>query len=470
MRPISITDVTMRQSSRSEDFSLSFQEKIELCKLLDRLGVNAIETTPITQSRATSLLIKSIASTVKESIIAVPVGLDPDLVPIAAKALQEAKHPRLVVEAPVSSVQMEYLASKKPAAMLETIRVMVDACCKVCADVEFVAEDATRAEASFIRDAIQAAIEAGATMVTVCDTAGTMLPDEFGAFLSDLQADVPELDSVTLGVSCSNNLYMADACAISAISAGAGEVKAAGYNLGTISLKHIASLISARGDLMNASTTLRTTQLSRATAQISRLCRTGEKSRDRQSEGEEDGLYLTAHDDITAVMTAVASLGYELSEEDSVRVYEAFSRIAAKKERVSTRELDAIVASAAMQVPATYTVERYIINTGNVIHPSASIQLSKNGEILEGISLGDGPIDAAFHTIEEIIGHHYDLDDFQIQSVTDGREAMGEAVVKLRSGGKLYSGQGISTDIVGSSIRAYINALNKVVYEEGQNA
>ena len=123
-----------------------------------------------------------------------------------------------------------------------------------------------------------------------------------------------------------------------------------------------------------------------------------------------------------------------------------------------------------MQVPATYTVERYIINTGNVIHPSASIQLSKNGEILEGISLGDGPIDAAFHTIEEIIGHHYDLDDFQIQAVTEGREAMGEAIVKLRSGGKLYSGQGISTDIVGSSIRAYINALNKVVYEEGQNA
>lgn len=470
MRPIAITDITMRQSSRSEDFSLSFQEKIELCKLLDRLGVNAIETTPITTSRATSLLIKSIASIVRESTLAVPVGLDPDLIPIAEKALQEARHPRLVVEAPVSSVQMEYLASKKPAAMIDTIRHMIEACRKVCTDVEFVAEDATRAEASFIRDAIGAAIEAGASIITVSDTAGIMLPDEFAAFLSDLQADVPGLESVTLGVSCSNTLYMADACAISAISAGADEVKAAGYNLGSISLKHIVSLIASRGDQINASTSVHTTQLTRATAQITRLCRTGEKTRDRQSESEEDGLYLTAHDDMTAVMAAVATLGYELSEEDTVRVYEAFSRIATKKEKVSTRELDAIVASAAMQVPATYTVERYIINTGNVIHPSASIQLSKNGEILEGISLGDGPIDAAFHTIEEIIGHHYDLDDFQIQAVTEGREAMGEAIVKLRSGGKLYSGQGISTDIVGSSIRAYINALNKVVYEEGQNA
>jgi 2-isopropylmalate synthase len=95
------------------------------------------------------------------------------------------------------------------------------------------------------------------------------------------------------------------------------------------------------------------------------------------------------------------------------------------------------------------------------------MKLSKNGEILEGISLGDGPIAAAFRTIDEIIGHHYELDDFQVQAVTQGREAMGEAVVKLRAGGKPYSGQGVSADIIGASIHAYLNALNKIVYEEG---
>ena len=182
------------------------------------------------------------------------------------------------------------------------------------------------------------------------------------------------------------------------------------------------------------------------------------------SPGEE--LFLNAHDDLSAVMKAAAKLGYDLSEEDGVKVYEAFSRIAARKERVGAKELDAIVASAAMQVPPTYQMESYVINSGNTISATAHIKLEKNGVMKEGISLGDGPIDAAFLAIEQIAGHHYELDDFQIQAVTEGREAMGEAVVKLRSGGKLFSGRGISTDIVGASVHAYINALNKIVYEE----
>ena len=128
--------------------------------------------------------------------------------------------------------------------------------------------------------------------------------------------------------------------------------------------------------------------------------------------------------------------------------------------------VDAIIASAAMQVPTTYFIESYVINSGNVISATANITLRKNDEKISGLSNGDGPIDAAFLAIEQIIGRHYELDDFQIQSVTEGREAMGSALVKLRSDGKLYSGKGISTDIIGASIRAYLNAVNKIVYEE----
>ena len=124
-----------------------------------------------------------------------------------------------------------------------------------------------------------------------------------------------------------------------------------------------------------------------------------------------------------------------------------------------------MIASAAMQVPSTYHIESYVINSGNIITATANIVLNKDGERLTGISTGDGPINAAFLAIEQIIGHHYELDDFQIQAVTEGHEAVGSAVVKLREGGVLYSGNGISTDIVGASIRAYINALNKIVYK-----
>ena len=124
------------------------------------------------------------------------------------------------------------------------------------------------------------------------------------------------------------------------------------------------------------------------------------------------------------------------------------------------------MASAAMQVPATYHLDTYVITAGNTISATAHLKLTKADGCMEGISIGDGPIDAAFLAIESITGCHYELDDFQIQAVTEGREAMGQAVVKLRSSGRLYSGKGISTDIVGASIHAYISALNKIVYEE----
>ena len=133
---------------------------------------------------------------------------------------------------------------------------------------------------------------------------------------------------------------------------------------------------------------------------------------------------------------------------------------------VGTRELDAIIASTALQVPSTYHIENYVINSGNIITATANILLGRGEEKLRGVGVGDGPIDAAFLAIEQIIGHHYELDDFQIQTVTEGRDAMGSALVKLRSAGRVYSGNGISTDIIGASIRAYISALNKIVYEE----
>ena len=136
------------------------------------------------------------------------------------------------------------------------------------------------------------------------------------------------------------------------------------------------------------------------------------------------------------------------------------------KKQVGSKELDAIIATVAHQVPPTYRLENYVMNSGNHISSTANIELEKGSRSLKAVGMGDGPIDAAFRTVEQIIGHHYELDDFQIQSVTEGKEAMGSALIKLRSEGKLYSGQGISTDIMGAAIRAYISAVNKIVYEE----
>ncbi len=468
MKKIIIADKTMRQSGKGVDFSLSFREKLELVKLLDKLGTDVIEMSPIANPKIDSLLIKSVSSAVKESVVAVSVGLEEENIDLAWRALGEAKHPRLQVKAPVSAVQMEYIAGLKPDAMLKRIDTLLRHCRALCGDVELIASDATRSDAAFLYKVIDTAVEAGVSTVTLCDTAGNLLPDEFAAFLEATYAGAPRLREVTLGVGCSNELAMADACAVAAIRCGAGEIKAAAYDVNSVSLENIGRLLSAKGGDFGVSCTLRATQLRRTLEQIRRLCSAGRADDALYSGGGSaaEGLYLTAHDDLSAVMKVVAQLGYELSEEDGAKVYEAFSRIAARKETVGARELEAIVATAAMQVPPTYRLETYVINTGNTISATAHLKLQKAGVMKEGLGLGDGPIDAAFRAIEQIVGHHYELDDFQIQSVTEGREAMGEAVVKLRSGGKLYAGRGISTDIVGSSIHAYLSALNKIVYEE----
>ena len=469
MQEVRISDMTMRQVNNN--LSLSFKEKLELSKLLDKLGVSVIELEGIERLKIDSLRIKSVAAAVKNSILAVPVQLDLENVTAVWNALKEARKPRLQVVAPVSPVQMEYLFHKKPAAMLDAIRDTVSACKALTQDVEFVADDATRSDRAFLISAVNTAIEAGASTVTVCDTAGAMLSDEFGAFIDSLYEEIPALKDVALGVSCSDELAMADACAIAAVRRGAREVKAVSYGAGVASLANVSRVIARTGDAFGVNCRIRTTEMNRAISQIRWLCET-ERSKnspfDNVLQADSGAAILTCHDDMAAVLKAVESLGYDLSEEDGAKVYESFRNIIGKKNEVSARELDAIVASAAMQVPPTYTLDSFVITSGNTISATAHVKLKKGESALEGVVIGDGPIDAAFLAIEQIVGCHYELDDFQIQSVTEGRAAMGETVVKLRSGGKVYSGRGISTDIVGASLRAYLSAVNKIAYEEAE--
>ncbi len=168
---------------------------------------------------------------------------------------------------------------------------------------------------------------------------------------------------------------------------------------------------------------------------------------------------------MAAVSRRIVSLGYDVSNDDLNEIFRLFREIARSKP-VDNRDLEALVAETAGQVAPTYQLDNYVINSGSAITATAFIRLLKDGSPHQAISIGDGPIDASFQAIEQILGRHYELDEFQIQAVTEGHEAMGDALVKLRYNGKLYSGRGLSTDIVGASIRAYLSAVNKVVFEE----
>lgn len=470
MREVRISDVSMKLFSNSKEVSLTFKKKLELAKLLDKLSVGVIETEGIEQDKVDSLRIKSMATAIKNSVLAVPLtNMTKESADLTWASLKEAKNPRLQVVAAVSPAQMEYIHHMKADKMFTKVTETIEYCKSLTEDVEFIADDATRSDVEFLYRIVDGAIKAGASTVTISDAAGAMLPAEFTEFVSGLYENVPALKDVTLGIACSNDLSMADACAVAGIITGAGEVKTSAYPLSCISLPNIARIIANKEDVCKATCSVRTTELKRVCSQIQWLLEVGRTSTsafDTAVSSEGADVILNANDDMEAVSKVCAKLGYDLSEEDIVSVYKAFSRIASKKGTVTGYELDAIIASSALQVPPTYTIDGYLITMGDTAGTTALIKLKKDEEVSESVAIGDGPVDAAFLAIENITGNHYELDDFQIKAVTEGAEAMGETIVKLRSEGKVYSGRGISVDVVGSSIRAYVNALNKIVYEE----
>lgn len=454
MKHIRIADTTLCQGN------YTFKEKIEIARQLEKLGVDVIELPAITEVRSDTLLVRTMASFVKNATLSVAAGVTAESIELAAAALEGANKPQIRIELPVSPVGMEYTCHKKADKMLAWIATAVSAAKAKGVAVEFAAVDATRADDGYLQAALNAAIEAGADCVAVCDNAATRLPDDFAAYIGGVEVNVP------LAVACDNKNGLACACAILAVGAGADCVKTAIGGDG-VALDTFAAMVQNCGNTYGFACGVNYTEMGRIVGQIGWITDPARNEKPAAvSVTADEGIRFDAKDDRDAVMGAVAQLGYDLSEEDAARVYEEFCRVAEKK-TVTAKELDAIVANVALQVPAAYTLDNYVINSGNIISASAQITLEHEGKAVQGVCIGDGPIDAAFRAIDQIIGHHYELDDFQIQAVTEGKEAVGQALVKLRTNGRVYSGSGISTDILGASLRAYLNAVNKIIYEEG---
>lgn len=465
MQKVKIADITLREAVKTS--VLSFKEKIEITKKLDKLNVDIIETEIIQNERTDVLFLHTISPLVKNSIISCAVDYNERSIELTYDAVKEAANKRLHLMVPVSTVQMEYMCHKKPNAVIEMIETLVKKCKSLCNDVEFSALDATRSEKDFLYKAINTAIDAGATTITVCDSAGEMLPDEFKTFTDNLYKNVKSLKDVTLSVECRDALNMATACMISTMNAGVTQIKTNVNGCGYPSLSAAAGIIKQRGDSIGVYSSINYTELEHTVAQMVFVTDTQKSVNSPFETGVREGekIVLSKDDTFETVAAVVKKMGYDLSEEDVAQVYDEFKKVADKK-HIGSKELDAIIASAAMQVAPTYKLVSYVINSGNIISATANITLEKDGKSICGVCVGDGPVDAAFLAIEQIAGRHFELDDFQIQAITEGREAVGSTVVKLRSNGKLYSGKGISTDVIGASINAYINALNKICFEE----
>lgn len=459
MKKIDVCDVTLRVSVEQLKKDLSFREKLSISKNLEKMGVTAIELPSILDKKEESVICKTIAESVENSILSVACQSEKQVNEVY-DCIKNAKNACVQIVYPVSTVQMEYVYHAKAPKMLEKIANAIKGAKQTFENVEFIALDATRAEDGFVVECAKTAFENGATTITLCDDGGVYFPDQFAALVKQVKSAC----DIKVYVQPSDKLKMAASTAVEVIKAGADGVKTAIGAPEYLAPDVLCDILRAKGDELGVCADLDFTVIHKTVSAIQNVSEKASGGVERTA--YKDSLTLGAECTLKDICDEIVALGYELSAEDNGKVYEEFKRVCSKKGAIGERELEAIVASTAMQVPTTYHLVNYVVNSGNIITATANVTLEKDGVQMSGVSTGDGPIDAAFHAIEQTIGHHYELDDFNIQAVTKGREAVGSAIIRLRAEGKLYSGNGVSTDIVGACIRAYINALNKIVYSE----
>lgn len=455
MKKIYVSEITLNALKEQD---LTFREKLAISEKLDCAKVDFVELPALSDNKENEIIYRTIAENLNNATVSISVGADEESFELAVKCIKNAKKACLQVALPISTAQMEYFYHAKAPVMKEKIANLVKKASENCAVVEFVALDVFRAEEGFLVDCVKTATENGATIITLCDSEGGALPQNFANAVKQVKA----VCNAQVFVQPLNNLSLASACVIEAINAGADGVKTAtaGNYMNTAIF---AEIIRAKKYVLDVECALDITNANSISKSINSITVKQDETVD-ESVNVDDTIKSDAS--IKDVSVLIKKLGYELTDSDVGKVYEEFKRINLKKETIKVKELEALVASTAMQVPSTYHLVNFVVNSGNIIQSTANVTLEKDGQKYTGVSTGDGPIDAAFHAIEQIIGHHYELDDFQVNAVTKGRGAVGSSIIRLRAGGKLYSGNGVSTDIIGACIRAYINALNKIVYEE----
>ena len=499
-----IFDTTLRDGEQSPGCSMNFQEKIEVAKQLERLKVDVIEAGFAIASPGDFQSVKAIAQTVKDCTVASLSRALPQDIDRSWEALKNAASPRIHTFIATSDIHMRHKLKMSPEEVLEQVKKMVAYAKKYCSDVEFSAEDATRTDPEFLYRIFEAAIRAGATVVNVPDTVGYTTPDELYELIRGIRNNVPNIDKALISVHCHNDLGMAVANTLAAIKAGATQVECAlngiGERAGNAALEEVVMALKTRHSVFDLDCGADTTQINRSSKLLSSI--TGisvqpnkaivganafaheagihqhgvmaEKSTYEIMTPESIGLskntmVLGKHSGRHAFEDRLKSMGYTLNKEELDEAFEKFKILADKKKVVQDADLEVLLSHKAVKIPETYTLDRFVINTGNTITATASVRLAKhNGEaiVMEEVATGDGPMEAAFRAIEKIVGISFTLEDYKLRSVTEGQDAQGESYVKIRRGARVYTGKGVSTDIFESGVMSYLNALNKMIYEE----
>lgn len=497
-RQIKIFDTTLRDGEQSPGCSMNLSEKLEVARQLCKLRVDVIEAGFAIASPGDFESVKAVAEEVRGCKVASLARAIKKDIDAAYEAVRGAEDARIHTFLATSPIHMQYKLKMTPDEVLERAVEAVTYAKKLCSDVEFSAEDATRSDLDFLAKVVQAVIKAGATVVNIPDTVGYTTPEEMYERISYLMEHVPDIGKVDISVHCHDDLGMAVANSLAAIRAGAtqieGTVNGIGERAGNAALEEVVMALHTRRAFYDAECGVDTTQIYRTSKLLSNIIgvsvppnkaivganafahesgihqhgvlaeRTTYEIMTPQSIGlPENKMVLGKHSGRHAVESRLIELGYNLSKEELDTLFERFKLLADKKKTVTNTDLEALVTNRRAEQPGPYTLDRFVTNSGNTITTTTIVRLAHNGELIEEIGVGDGPIDAAYKAIDRIVGFDNCLRHYAIQGVSEGEDALGEVIVKLTNGEDTVTGRGLSTDIIEASILAYINGINKLL-------
>ncbi|MFY9258750.1 MAG: 2-isopropylmalate synthase [Dethiobacteria bacterium] len=498
-----IFDTTLRDGEQSPGVSLNVNEKIEIARQLTRLGVDIIEAGFPVASPGDFAAVKITAAEVKGATIAALARANRDDIDRAWEAVREAESPRIHTFIATSEIHLRHKLRMSREEVLEAAIAAVKYARRYLSDVEFSAEDAFRSDHDFLCQVLEAVIAAGATTVNIPDTVGYATPQEFHDFIRDVFLKVPNIDQAVVSVHCHNDLGLAVTNSLAAIQAGARQVECTingiGERAGNAALEEIVMALYARQDLYGKKTGIRTEEIYRTSKLVSKLTGmkiqpnkaiVGQNAFAHESGIHQDGvlkerstyeimnpeligrslntIVLGKHSGRHAFRESLSALGYELNEEEINRVFQRFKIVVDRKKEITDKDLRAIVEEEILRIPEVYRLAYLHVSSGTTVVPTATIGLQKDGEELDEAACGDGPVDAIYKAIDKITGIPCTLISYAIDALTAGKDALGEVTVKVRSNSTatVYTGRGVSPDILEASAKAYINAINRTIYSD----
>ena len=499
MDKVIIFDTTLRDGEQAAGGSLNIQEKLEIARQLEKLGVDVIEAGFPVTSPGDFEAVRLIAKEVRTPVICVLTHANLEAVDQSWEAVKGAKHPCIHIVLSSSDIHLFYQLRKSREEILRMSCDTVARAKKYCDDVEFSAMDASRTEPEYIYQILKAVIDAGATTVNIPDTVGYAMPEQFGGLIEGVFENVPNIDHAVVSVHCHNDLGLAVANSLEALKRGArqveGTINGIGERAGNASLEEIVMAIKTRRDFFDLTTNIDTTQIYKTSRLVSEL--TGFPVQPnkaivganafRHSSGlhidgvikmpltfeimdpktvgiSSSSLVLGKTSGRHAFKERLAELGYNLSEENFSRAFAAFKDLADKKREVTDKDIESLVAEEHRTVSEIYHLDRIQVTCGDRGIPTAAVRLiTPDGRVLADAALGTGPVDAVYEAINRLVGVPNVLTEFSVKSVTEGIDAIGEVLIRIESEGVTYTGRGADTDIVVASAKAYTNALNRLL-------